>query len=226
MPKHMEQAALTALSKVGHATPHGEAGWCLEWCVVDVYDVPAPWKFRTVYRTQGHPWAAHYWNAAKQLGRVVETSDPTRIPRGAMTFSKGAAKYGHVFIATGDGWCCSTDYPTARRIGRIRITDLLRGWNHRLLGYIEITGEGFDFRNPGPPDQMDPANYYLGAVGDHVVWLGQRLLAHGYPGKYRVTETFTGADVKAVSWFQRQQNWTGNGADGLPGIETLRRLAA
>lgn len=222
MTLRMSAAGARAESLVGHSTPHGESGWCAEWTIRDVYQNFGPYK----WGGNGRAWAINYWDAAKRWGKVIETPDPTRIPRGAMTFSKGSSKYGHVFIALGDGRCASTDYPTPRRIGRIRITDLLTGWNHKLLGYIEVTGDGVDLRDKGPVDRMNPANYYLGAYGDHILWLGQRLKAHGYPSRYTPTNTFTTSDVKAVAWFQRQQRWAGNGADGFPGHLTLERLAA
>jgi hypothetical protein len=222
VPNHMTTAANRADNLVGGPTPHGESGWCLEWCVRTVYNISGPYR----WGGNGANWAINYWLAAKKYGRVVETNDPTRIPRGAMTFSKGASKYGHVFIALGDGLCASTDYPTPRKIGMVRITDLLFGWGHRLLGYIEITGDGVDLRDPGPVDRMNPANYFVGAHGDHVLWLGQRLKAKGYPTRYAPTKDFTNSDLKAVAWFQRKQGWTGQAADGLPGNETLKRLAA
>lgn len=224
MTLHMSEAASRAESKVGLSTPHGESGWCLEWCVQNVYGIPGPWKFAG----NGRAWAYNYWLAAKKYGKVVQTSDPSRIPRGAMTFSKGASKYGHVFIATGDARACGTDYPRNRRIGGFKITDLLVGWRHQLLGYIEITGDGQDLRNPGVIDPLEPSNYYLGAKGPHVLWLGERLVAHGYkrsPIAYKPTDTFTKADLSAVAWFQRQQNWTGAGADGYPGEKTLELLS-
>lgn len=90
-----------------------------------------------------------------------------------------------------------------------------------------------NFRDPAPivnakqgkPDKMDPASYYIGAKGDHVIWLGQRLLIHGYPKKYKVTDTYTASDSAAVKWFQEQQGWRGKDADGVLGNESLRRLA-
>ncbi len=77
------------------------------------------------------------------------------------------------------------------------------------------------------PDQMNPANYYLGAYGDHVTWLGNRLVAKGY-GRFYTRgpgPVFTETDRKAVQAFQRDQGWRGTSADGFPGHETLRRLA-
>lgn len=227
MTLHMSEAAKRAESLVGGPTPHGEAGWCLEWVVRTVYGYKGDCRYRTSYgKSTSKYWAIYYFYSAVFLGKVVKTSDPTRIPRGAMVVSKGSSKYGHIFISLGDGWCATTDYPRSRKIGRVKVADLLAGWGHRLLGYIEVTGDGVDLRNPGTPDRMDPDNYYLGAEGDHVLWLGQRLIAHGYSDKYRATRTFTKSDVKAVAWFQRGQGWTGAGADGYPGDETLARLAS
>ena len=219
----MSAAAVRAETLVGGSTPHGESGWCLEFACRTVYGHNGPYKW--LGGNPRVPWAASYWAGAKRYGRVVQTSDPTRIPRGAMTFSKGSSKFGHVFIALGDGWCASTDYPTSRKIGRIRITDLMTGWGHKLLGYIEVTGDGVDLRDKGPVDLMDPSQYYVGAHGDHVLWLGQRLVAHGAK-RYTPTRDFTKADLRAVAAFQRAQDWDGPGADGLPGAETLRRLKA
>jgi murein DD-endopeptidase MepM/ murein hydrolase activator NlpD len=78
---------------------------------------------------------------------------------------------------------------------------------------------------PGKPDKMDPGSYYLGAKGDHILWLGQRLIAHGYPKKYTATDTFTKADVAAVKWWQNQLGYSGRAADGFPGAHSLRELA-
>lgn len=81
---------------------------------------------------------------------------------------------------------------------------------------------------PTAPDRMDPSSYYIGAKGDHVTWLGNRLVVHGF-GKHYTTgpgPTFTETDKKNVQDFQKAQGWTGAGADGFPGKETLKRLAA
>ena len=80
----------------------------------------------------------------------------------------------------------------------------------------------------GQPPRMDPSNYYLGAHGPWVTWLGERLVAHGFGKHYSVGPgpTFGQADKANVRDFQRAQGWTGADADGLPGHETLRRLAA
>lgn len=81
---------------------------------------------------------------------------------------------------------------------------------------------------PGPVDKMNPGNYGPGHVGTHVTWLGERLVAHGYGSHYRngPGPVWGDADRLNVRDFQRAQGWTGADADGLPGRETLVRLAA
>jgi len=77
-------------------------------------------------------------------------------------------------------------------------------------------------------DKMNPKNYFLGAHGDHVTWLGQRLAAHGFGYFYAVGPgpDFTGVDRSAVRAFQLSQGWSGADADGFPGAQTLQRLAS
>lgn len=80
----------------------------------------------------------------------------------------------------------------------------------------------------GGVDRLDPSNYYLGATGPHVTWLGQRLVAHGFGRFYKSGPgpVFTSVDRSAVAAFQKAQGWKGGAADGFPGHETLTRLAA
>lgn len=224
MPRRMWEAAVRAASLVGGWTPFRQTNWCLHWCCRTVYGHNGPYR----WGGNGKPWAINYWDAAKRWGRVVRTSDPHSIPAGAMTFSKGAVKYGHVFIADGHGGCYTTDFPRKRKIGHVSIDALMRAWGHTLLGYIEVTGDGVDFRNRGPADRMDPRNYGPGHAGDHITWLGKRLAAHGFDRYYSSGPgpVWGEADRENVQAFQRAQGWRGAAADGLPGRETLRRLAA
>lgn len=81
-------------------------------------------------------------------------------------------------------------------------------------------------------DQMDPAQYFLGAKGDHVTWLGKRLViwskALGLAAPYKVGPgpSFTETDRRAVAAFQQAQGWTGKDADGFPGAQSLAILAS
>ncbi|MFD9146195.1 peptidoglycan-binding protein [Streptomyces diastaticus] len=62
----------------------------------------------------------------------------------------------------------------------------------------------------------------------HVTRLGERLVAKGYGGAYKVGPgpAWSDADRNATRAFQRAQGWTGADADGYPGPETWRRLFA
>lgn len=80
-------------------------------------------------------------------------------------------------------------------------------------------------------DKMDPAAYFIGAHGDHVTWLGARLVAHGFDkhftgSSYTPGPNFTIYDQANVADFQRAHGWSGAAADGFPGLESLRLLAA
>lgn len=85
---------------------------------------------------------------------------------------------------------------------------------------------------PAQPNKMDPKAYFIGAKGAHVTWLGERLVLHlkalGKKAPYKVGPgpTFTATDQAAVKVFQQAQGWSGADADGFPGPETLKRLAA
>ena len=99
----------------------------------------------------------------------------------------------------------------------------LRSWKEGVA-WAKAQGKPSTPSTPKPIDKMDPDNYRLGAKGAHVRWLDERLNVHGI--KITPTDTFTTADKAAVEKFQRAQGWTGAAADGLPGPETLKRLAA
>ena len=67
--------------------------------------------------------------------------------------------------------------------------------------------------------------FYLGRVSPIIKRLGEACVRAGYTG-YQVgpSEKFERGDIKAVAWFQRQQGWSGDDADGYPGPETWKRL--
>lgn len=81
----------------------------------------------------------------------------------------------------------------------------------------------------GPVDRMNPNNYFVGAEGDHVLWLARRLMAHGVRRPYKKNgpdRHFSAVeDMVAVRRFQKKQGWSGSDANGLPGKITLRLLA-
>lgn len=80
---------------------------------------------------------------------------------------------------------------------------------------------------------LDPANYPPAGPdhGPQITWLGNRLIAHGFnhygdADGYQAGPTFTKYDRENTAAFQRAQGWSGTDANGYPGPETLKRLAA
>lgn len=85
---------------------------------------------------------------------------------------------------------------------------------------------------PTPPvyDKMDPTAYFMGVQGDHVTWLGERLIAHGFDkhhtgDKYIPGPTFSEIDRLNVQDFQKSRGWEGSDADGYPGAASLKILS-
>lgn len=74
---------------------------------------------------------------------------------------------------------------------------------------------------PYPGDRY----FYIGRRSSLVTELGKALVRAGYTG-YRQGPgpTFTLADKRAVTWFQKKQGWSGSDADGIPGRESWKRL--
>lgn len=71
----------------------------------------------------------------------------------------------------------------------------------------------------------------IGSTGTAVTKLGQRLVVHGFATHhdgdgYQPGPVFTTYDRDNLADFQRAQGWKDEDADGFPGPETFRRLAA
>lgn len=77
-----------------------------------------------------------------------------------------------------------------------------------------------------------PETFVIGATGPDVTRLGERLViwakALKLPAPYKTGpgSPLSATDVAAVKAFQKAQGWTGADADGYPGAETFKRLAA
>ena len=61
-------------------------------------------------------------------------------------------------------------------------------------------------------------------TGAQIRTLQRALIGRGFAIPAGATGFFGGQTKAAVAAFQRSQGWTGSGADGVPGAETLRRL--
>lgn len=107
------------------------------------------------------------------------------------------------------------------------------GDQHTDHNHIQVTGEAFKPLVPEKPFVWDGRSFpgagafHIGARGDYVTLLGQRLVAHGWNGYVEGPgPVFTDADRAGVEWFQEQQGWTGSDADGIPGEQTWQLLLA
>lgn len=101
-----------------------------------------------------------------------------------------------------------------------------------LATLIGSTGPGSSTGHRDIPEKATPQPYpgsgafILGKSNAAVTQLGIWLTAKGYGRYYRVGPgpVFGQADLEATRQFQKDQGWTGSGADGYPGPETWRRL--
>jgi len=115
-------------------------GWCLYWCLTQVFKVPGLGD----YDHDGAADAEDYWKAAKKRGKVLETSDPKRIPAGVLImWTGGRNDHGHAAYSLGDGEMVSTDLPTRGMIGRVPIDMAREKWGLKLVGYVLVDGNGF-----------------------------------------------------------------------------------
>jgi hypothetical protein len=204
---------------------------------------------RTAYRVPSDGSAT----AAIAAGRADLHPIPANIadiPDGALLWWLGGTPTknhpqgaGHVAIKRPGVNCWSTDFRRAGFFDSVPVLDIAKRWTKlRLVGWspdidgvkvLEVAPRPTPAPKPKPkpetPTQkrMRPSAYSLGAKGAHVTWLGQRLVAHGFGRFYKSGPgpEFTAADKRAVAAFQKAQGWTGKDADGLPGAETLKRLA-
>ena len=102
------------------------------------------------------------------------------------------------------------------------------GWSAFLKAVESYMGG----KKPSTPAKWDGKSFpgrdafKIGKSHPAVTVLGQRLVAHGFGGHYKVGPgpTFTAVDKKACAAFQRAQGWTGSDADGFPGPVTWERL--
>lgn len=229
MPKYAPRTSTAAIAKakewVGKSYP---AGWCQKWVVAEIFGTGGVGDFdgdRAADAEDG-------WKAAAARGRVVKASEIGSyddIPAGvALYWAGGSRDNGHAAVSAGDGYTYSTDLPTSGRVGRVKISEIARRWGMLFLGYVTVTGNGYTLTDKpsGPVDKMNPANYGPGAYGDHVTWLGQRLVVHGFGLKYTPGPEWTDADRRKVAAFQRSKPELAGDADGLPGRLTLSMLAA
>lgn len=135
------QAAARAAAKIGKPN---EYGMCLKEQVA-IHGIPGPYG----WGGNGKAWAYNYWLHAVEHGKVVKTSDPMKVPKGALLFhaprpgaTTNGGKAGHVATSAGDGYEYSTDQPKDGRWGKVKIAAVEKAWGKKLVGYIIVTGDG------------------------------------------------------------------------------------
>lgn len=217
-PRTMTAAGQRARSLVGRAN---RVGYCLAECVRTIYGIAGPYH----WGGNGRPWAINYWLSAVSRGKVVKTSNPAKVPFGAMLFfDSGRNRPEHVAIGAGGGYCYTTDYPRRGRWGRVPIRSIERAWGMKLVGYILITGDGVILTDRKKDvDPKNPRSYYLGAEGAYITDFGKRLVAKGFGKHYKVGPgpVYGEADRRNVMDVQHALGFEGDDADGFPGETSL-----
>lgn len=83
-------------------------------------------------------------------GHRHRTSDTSRAPLGALLFSKGSTRFGHIMIASrplpdGTPAAWSTDLWATGQVGKVPRSAPRTQWGHRILGWgTEINGHRLD----------------------------------------------------------------------------------
>ena len=219
---------------------------------------PSTYAIGTKYGVKGNMWAAGHHTGVDFLS---PTGKSIKAPVRSKIIFAGRGGWGQAYgihvIGEGKGTDGKTYRWIVAHLEREIVTAGQVVERGKVLGYSDSTGNvtgphcHFEVRhapynygddvNPTvllgvtgtvSTDRMDPAAYFLGAHGEHVTWLGERLIVHlkalgiTPPYKSGAGPTFTATDMEAVRDFQLAQGWRGDDADGLPGAETLKRLAA
>lgn len=159
MPKYAPHTRTSALAlakaKVGK---RNVVGMCAHEVIVNILGIPGPWK----WGGNGRAFAINYFLGAQ---KVVRTSDPAKIPAGAVVIwgprphaSTVGGQAGHIAIGAGGGYCYSTDLPRTGYWGKVKITDVIRLWSKPLVGYVLVDGMGYTLTDPpAAPAYAKPA---------------------------------------------------------------------
>lgn len=86
----------------------------------------------------GAPTAIAAWGQAR-LKHPGDPAPPAMVP---VYFRGGSTGAGHAALSAGGGWIFSTDWPTAGRVGEVKITTLAATWHETYLGWTgDINGK-------------------------------------------------------------------------------------
>lgn len=169
-PHTQTEALARAEAKIGKSN---QVGMCAHEVIVNIFGIPAPWK----WGGNGRAWAVNYFKGAQ---KVVKTSDPAKVPAGAMVFfdarpgaTTNGGRAGHVAVGAGNGNVISTDLPREGRWGKVSIRSVESTWGKKLLGYVLVDGMGYTLTDKPVPKPPKPARWFgidlrnLAGFNDH-----------------------------------------------------------
>lgn len=194
--------------------------WCREhrtW--------PAGYCLKYVRSAHGigsrYPTAISAWyNAAHRH------SGDHRPPPGVPVFLAGG-RYGHVAVSAGGGLCWSTDAVAYGRVDLVGIDALAAKWGYQVLGWTEdLNGVRVYYPPVIDASRAAAATRARGTVA-HGRLLKRALAAEVGRGLMRLsTHRLGGAFRRRYRRWQTRLGYTGDAADGIPGIKSLRALGA
>lgn len=138
-------------------------GWCLYWCLTQVYKVPGLGD----YDRDGSADAEDYWKAAVKRGKVVHARDIKKldeIPEGVLLmWTGGSGDHGHAAYCLGNGQMVSTDLPIRGQVGRVAISQARVKWGLTFVGYVLVDANGYTLTRAEPakpPVKLDQMTRY------------------------------------------------------------------
>lgn len=185
------------------------------------------------------PWAA---SALKAWFSIPATHRHSGFPRaGGIAYYDTASvpdyrDFGHATPIVENGYVWSTDALRAGKVDKVPYTFFAAHWGMRYLGWIDWTPSGLIRLKPTAPapapqpvlayrqgKQVFSSKMHVGQANSDSVWnLTLALRAHGV--NVAVGTAFTSVVRNAVGVFQRSRGWSGAGADGIPGPQTIHDL--
>lgn len=194
-------------------------GWCLKFVRI-MLGVAA-----------SHPSAIKAWDGAKFKHT---TGTP---PKGVPIFWR-IGEFGHVALSDGNGYCYSTDILRRGKVDRVPIARIASRWGAKYLGWTEDLNGVRVYTPPKPPAAKPPAKktqVSLAALRYHAKHgTGDYSPASSGPMcegvKRRLVQLGCGTDANSfarcyAAW-QRKLGYKGKDADGIPGMTSLKALAA
>lgn len=159
--KNADQHPQIALGWVGKKYP---AGWCLRFCLRELYGVPGIGDWDGDRAAD----AEDYAKASARADQLHTFDSYDDIPAGALVlWTGGRNDHGHAAYSLGGGEIVSTDLPTSGKVGRVRASVPETSWGLKPAGYVThaVSGEKLTkgtVAGPGKP-KPKPTRYRVTA---------------------------------------------------------------